>query len=394
MLFIFRSLVAWRKFIVTATLLTTVVAVVVSLLLPKWYNSSTVIFPPEQKGGLSTYSALLQNLQMPLLGSIGMGAGKLRETVHIDMMKSRYIGEQLINEFDLEKEYNAVLIEDALKALRAHTGFTLLENGVVIISFEDRDPTRAAAIANRYVELLDEFYRELNVSRASKTVKFIGEQLEERKAILAEAELDLKQFQESHETLELDEQLRAAMTIITDLTAEAIALETELQILENYTSPSSDEYLQKQREYEAVLKQLEKLKLNHDQEEDDLLRAYIPTLDEIPELALELLRLRRKVEIETAVYTMLLKEYEKSRIEEARDTPTIQVMDRASVPNLRSRPRRKAFVMLGAVAGLAWSSLFALFVSAWRENRETSKAFIEVFEPIRKDVSRVFRRKH
>jgi tyrosine-protein kinase Etk/Wzc len=394
MLFLFRSLVAWRRFIVAATLLTTVIAVVISLFLPKWFTASTVIFPPEQKGGLSSYSALLQNLQMPLLGGMGMRGGKLSETVHIDMMKSRHIGEQLIDEFDLKGVFGAVLIEDALRALRAHSRFTLLENGVVSISFEDQDRERAAAVANRYVELLDDFYRELNVTRAAKTVEFIKGQLEERKRVLAEAEWSLKQFQERNQALELEEQLRAAMTIVTDLTVEAIALETELQILQYYTSPTSDEYLQKKREYDAVLSQLEKLKLNDGQDEDDLLRAYIPTLAEIPELALEMLRLRRKVEIETVVYTMLLKEYEKSRIEEARDTPTIQVMDRASVPNLRSRPRRKSFVMMGAVAGLAWSSLFALFVAAWRENREKSKQFTQVFDPIRSDLSRVFRRKH
>jgi uncharacterized protein involved in exopolysaccharide biosynthesis len=394
MLFLFRSLVAWRRFIVAATLLTTVIAVIISLLLPQWYTASAVIFPPEQKGGLSSYSALLQNLQMPLLGGMGMRGGKLSETVHIDMMKSRHIGEQLIDEFDLKGVFGAVLIEDALKALRTHSRFTLMENGVVVISFEDKEPKRAAAVANRYVELLDDFYRELNVTRAAKTVEFVKGQLEERKKILAEAEWSLKQFQERNQALELEEQLRAAMTIVTDLTAEAIALETELQILQHYTSPTSDEYLQKQREYEAVLSQLEKLKLNHAQDEDDPLRAYIPTLEEIPELALELLRLKRKVEIETAVYTMLLKEYEKSRIEEARDTPTVQVMDRAFAPNFRSRPRRKAFVMMGAAAGLAWSSLFALFVAAWRENRETSKVFTEAFDPIRNDISRVFRRKH
>ncbi|MCK5618674.1 MAG: hypothetical protein KAJ17_04705 [Candidatus Krumholzibacteria bacterium] len=394
MLFLFRSLVAWRRFIVAATLLTTVSAVAISLILPKWYTSSTVIFPPEQKGGLSSYSALLQNLQMPLLGTMGIKGGKLSETVHIDMMKSRHIGEQLIDEFELKGVFGAVLIEDALKMLREHSHFKLTENGVVIISFEDKDPKRAAAVANRYVELLDDFYRELNVTQAAKTVEFIKGQLEERKRILAEAEWSLKQFQERNQALELEEQLRAAMTIVTDLTVEAIALETELQILQHYTSPTSDEYLQKRREYEAVLSQLEKLKLNQAQDEDDLLRAYIPTLEEIPELALELLRHKRKIEIETAIYAMLLKEYEKSRIEEARDTPTIQVMDRASVPNLRSRPRRKAFVMIGAAAGLAWSSLFALFVAAWRENREKSKVFTEVFDPIRNDISRVFRRKH
>jgi uncharacterized protein involved in exopolysaccharide biosynthesis len=391
MLFIFKTLVSWRKFIVTATFLTAVVVAGISLLLPKWFTAATSIFPPEQSGATPLYAELLQNMQMPLLGPMGTGARP--ETIFIDMMKSRYIGERLIDEFDLAEEYKAGIIEDALTALHSHTGFTLLENGIVIVSFEDKDPQRAADVANRYVELLDEFNRELSVTRASKTKEFIERQMQERRAMLAEAELELKYFQEENEALELSEQLRAAMTIVTELTTQAIALETELNILEHYTSPTSDEFLQKKRQYDEVVEQLEKLKLNDGDDERDLLHAYLPTLEEIPELALELVRLKRMVGIETSVYTMLLKEYEKSRFEEARDTPTVQVMDRAAVPNLRSRPKRKTLVIIGALVGLGWSAFLALLITVWRENRERSRVFTDVVNPIADDFSRVFRRK-
>jgi uncharacterized protein involved in exopolysaccharide biosynthesis len=391
-MFIIKTLVEWRKFIVIAALLTTVVVAIVSFVLPKWYTAQTTVFPAEPEAGLSMYSELLQSLQVPLLGPMGSGARP--ETVYIDMMKSRRIREQLIEEFDLFNVYGAGLIEDALDELRSHTGFTLLENGFVIVSFEDRDPERAAAIANRYVELLDEFNQEINVTRASRTRAFIAGQLGERQKLLADAEAELNVFQETHKALELDEQLRSAMTIVADLTAEAIALETELQILEHYTSPTSDEYQRKKREYEEVLEQLRKLKLSTDQDEEDLLHAYLPTLEDIPDLALEMLRLRRKVEVETAIYMMLIKEYEKSRIEEARDTPTIQVMDRASAPNLRSRPKRKIMVIIGALAGLGWSVFLALFMGAWRQNRERSEEVSEILRPVRNDLDRIFRRKN
>lgn len=391
MLFFFKTLVGWRKFIITATILTAGVVAVISLVLPKWYTASTSIFPPEQQAGMPVYTELLQNLQMPLLGPMGTGARP--ETIYIDMLKSRHVGVQLVGEFDLLSVYGRDRVEDAIANLHSHTRFTLLENGLLIISFEDRDPQRAADIANRYVELLDRFNRELSVTRASKTREFIDGQLQTRRQQLAKAELALQKFQETHKALALEEQLRSAMSIVADLTAEAIALETELHILEYYTSQTSDEYLQKKREYEEVLSQLEKLKLNHEQEDEDLLRAYIPTLEEVPELALQMLRLKREVEIETAVYTMLLKEYEKSRIEEARDTPTLQVLDRASVPNQRSRPRRKALVVIGALVGLAWSAFLSLLVVTWRENKDRSRVFTEVFNPIIADLSRIFRRR-
>lgn len=389
-MFILKTLVERRKFILLATLVTTVLVIVASLVLPKYYTASTSIFPAEPESGFSMYSELLLSLQAPLLGP--MGGGARPETIYIDMMKSRHIRAKLIEEFDLFAVYGVPLIEDALAELQSHTGFTLLENGVIIVNFEDRDPERAAAVANRYIELLNDFNSEIGVRRASKTRTFIESQLEERKRILAEAEMDLNEFQEKHRALEIDEQLRAAMRIVTDLTADAIALETELRILEHYTSPSSDEYQRKKQEYEEVLEQLKKLKLSADGEDDDLLHAYLPTLDEVPDLVLELLRLRRRVEIETTIYTMLLKEYEKARIEEARDTPTVNVMDFATVPNLRSRPKRKIMVVAGVVAGFGWSALLALFVAAWREKQDRSQAVSDVLRPIRTDLSNLFRR--
>jgi uncharacterized protein involved in exopolysaccharide biosynthesis len=389
--FFFKTIVAWRRFIIIATFVTAGIVAIISLLLPKWYTATASIFPPEQGGGMPMYTELIQSLQMPILGQLGTGARP--ETIYIDMMKSRYIGERLIAEFDLFERYDVDYIEDALFALHSHTSFTLLENGLIIVSFEAREPRRAADIANRYISLLDEFNRQLNTTRASKTREFIEEQLTKRESTLAQAELELKEFQEANQALHMDEQLRAALSIVSDLTAEAIALETELNILRNYTSVNSEEYQQKKLEYDQVLQQLTRLKLSTDQDEEDLLRAYIPTLEDVPELALQMLRLRRNVEIENTVYAMLIKEYEKSRIEEARDTPTVQIMDVASAPTLRSRPRRKFLVIIGAMAGLGWSAFLAVLITAWRENKGRSKIIDDVFAPLIADLSRLRRRR-
>jgi uncharacterized protein involved in exopolysaccharide biosynthesis len=391
MYFFFKTIVAWRRFIIIATFVTAGIVAVISLLLPKWYTATASIFPPDQGGGMPMYSEIIQSLQMPLLGQLGTGARP--ETIYIDMMKSRFIGERVIAEFDLNQLYDVDYVEDALYELHSHTSFTLMENGLITVRFEARDPRRAADIANRYISLLDEFNRQLNTTRASKTREFIEQQLAKRERTLAEAELALKDFQESNQALHMDEQLRAALTIVSNLTAEAIALETELNILKNYTSVNSEEYQQKELEYDQVLQQLTRLKLSTDQDEEDLLRSYIPTLEDVPELALQMLRLQRNVGIENTVYTMLVKEYEKSRIEEARDTPTVQIMDVASAPSLRSRPRRKMLVIVGTMAGLGWSVFLAVLITAWRENRGRSKIIDDVFAPIIADLSRLRHRR-
>jgi tyrosine-protein kinase Etk/Wzc len=390
MLFFFRTIVTWRKSIILSGVTAGIAMLAISFLLPKWYMARTSVFPPESGGSSPMYAELIQNLSLPVLGQLG--GAQSPETIYIHMLQSRRVAEQIIDEFHLMDLYEISIIEYCIEEFQSHAGFTLLENGMIVLTFEDKDPKRAAAIANRCVELLDEFNRELTVSRASRTRQFIESHLAVREVQLATAESELRAFQEESQALQLDEQLIVALNLISELTGDAIALETELEILKQYTSTSSQEYKRKEREYREVVNQISKLKTHPDDSDDDLVRSFIPTLEEVPELALQLIRLTRHVEIESAVYTMLLKEFEKTRIEEARDTPTLQVLDVASVPNLRSRPRRKLLALAGVMLGIVWSGLFALFVTAWRENREQSQLVKHIIDPIVTDVTRIFRR--
>jgi len=390
MLFLFQTLIAWRRFIIVAGLVVAGAAAVMSLMMPKWYRATASIFPPDARSGTPVFAEFVQNLSMPLLGSLGTGAAP--ETIYVDMLKSRRIGEQIIKEFNLMDVYGVDVIEQGLMTFAGHVGYRILVNGVIIVSFEDRDPERAAAVANRLITLLDEFNQELNITRAKRTKDFIRRQMQERQEELSRAESALQEFQEKNNALVLDDQLRSAMEIITQLTGQAISLETQMKILTHYASRNSAEFERMQREYDEVVAQLTRLKIRNDSDDEDVVRAFIPTLETVPLLALEMIRLKRKVEVESTIYTMLVKEHEKARIDEARDTPTLQVMDTAAVPNLRSRPNRRVLVLVGGVVGIGWSSLLALFVTAWREEKAGVATVRSVLAPVARDFSRLRRR--
>jgi len=390
MLFFFRTIVNRRRFIVTATFLTVVVVAALTFVMPRWYLANTTLFPPDPTGSMPMFSDMIQGLNLPLLGGPIMG-GIAPETINIDMLLSRRVGERVVEEFDLMERWKLPIMEDALERLHAHMGFTLLENGLLKVTYEDRDPRMAADILNRMIDVLDAVHGEIAIGRAARTREFVGEQIGLREEMLYQAEEALKQFQKDNEALELDEQLRAAMDLVAQLTGQAIALETELEILSKYTSTTSEEYVNKQREYEVVVGELRKLKVD-DGDDEDMVRSYIPSLADLPDLVLEYVRLKRRVEIESNVYTMLVKEYEKARIEEARDSGNVQILDRAVPPSLHHRPRRTLLVLVGAVFGLAWSVMLALLTAAWRENRERSALFRDVLGPLVNDFQRVFRR--
>jgi len=395
MLFFFRTLIQWRKFILLSGLASAVLLGAISFILPSWYKTNTIIFPPEQTSTMP-YAALMQQLSAPLLGTIAGSAGGVAPgTIYIEMMKSRTVCEQIIEEFGLMKRYNARNIEEAMDTLHSHLGFTLQDNGLLFMTVEDRDPQRAADMANRMVALLDQTTRKLKETSAARTAEFVHRQLLEREVMLAQAEDSLKHFQQAHNTVNMEEQLKSAMDIVTTLSSRAIALETEMQIMTHYTSPNSEEYQRKQTEYNEVLVQLRKLKADtKGSNNHDTVRSFIPTLEDVPEQALQYLRLRREVEIQNTVFTMLNSEYEKARIEEARDTPVVQVLDPAEKPNLRYRPQRKVFAIVGGLLGLGWSTVVALFRTAWSYNLSQTAVVRELATPVARDFSRLRRRRN
>nr|MBC8490743.1 hypothetical protein [Bacteroidota bacterium] len=70
-----------------------------------------------------------------------------------------------------------------------------------------------------------------------------------------------------------------------------------------------------------------------------------PVFSEVPELGVQLLRMKRDVEIQNTLFTFLTQQYEEAKIQEARDTPTVQVLDKAIRPEKRAKPKRKLIVL-------------------------------------------------
>jgi len=81
-------------------------------------------------------------------------------------------------------------------------------------------------------------------------------------------------------------------------------------------------------------------------------------LAKLPGLKQEGSRLALDAEIQRRVFTLLTSQYEDMRVQETRDTPTLTVLDRARIPEIRSRPRRAVIVLVATLAAvllaLAW----------------------------------------
>ena len=67
----------------------------------------------------------------------------------------------------------------------------------------------------------------------------------------------------------------------------------------------------------------------------------------------------RDAKIKEMLYQLLSQEYELAKIEEAKSMPTIQVLDAAVVPEVKSKPKRMLMVVLSGIVALLASVLLA-----------------------------------
>jgi uncharacterized protein involved in exopolysaccharide biosynthesis len=321
------------QWVLAATVLTAIVA----FLLPTWYRAEATLLPPSEEESGMNLSSLLRGIGV---AGVKVPTQAAPADVFVAILESRRLNEEIVNRFDLKKIYRRKLVTDALRDLRGHARFEVTEVGTIHIFVEDRDPKRAADIANAYVELLDRFNRELRSTKGRRTRLFVEQRLVDTRRELAEAEKRFTEYQSKSKTAVMSRDVTSAAETAARLYAERAALQVRMGVIQSYTRGESDEALQIQQELSQLDRQLQAL----------------------PRTGLAVARLYREVRTLEQVFTLLTAQYEEARIEEARNTATLEVLDPAVKPERKSRPKRGlmiagAFILsLGAGAVLAIAS--------------------------------------
>src|SRR5258708_6981759 len=166
-----------------------IVAAIVSLLLPNVYTGTARMLPPQQSA--SAASALLTQLGAlgGLTGPVGGALGRNPSDLYIGMLKSRTVADNLIARFELKKVYDQSLQSSTRGTLQGNTTIVAGRDGIIVIEVDDKDPQRAAELANAYVDELMKLTRVLAVTEASQRRLFFESQLLQAKDNLTAAEL-------------------------------------------------------------------------------------------------------------------------------------------------------------------------------------------------------------
>jgi tyrosine-protein kinase Etk/Wzc len=366
-------LVKYRRFIIWFWIIAIVLSVLISLILPKTYIATAIIAPPSSSGDVSSViSSLGVTGGMGSLAAMMLGVPTSAD-FYIDILHSRTVADALIDRFKLMEVYHKKYREDTIKALDNRTEIKKTKGDLVTITVEDKDPKQATDIANAYVEELDKLSRQLGMSSAGRMRVFLEKQIGETKRELRTAEDNLRNFQTEHKMVAVDEQTKAMVEGAAELEGQLIAAKTELGILRSFSTENNARVKlvnAKIAELKKQLNQIEGTTAYSKSGKSDAVQKpgqpgasnsfYIP-LSQLPDLGLEFVRLLRGVKIQETVFELLTQQYEMARVNEAKDTQTIQIVDVAKVPDKKDKPKRSLIVLITAVVAFGLAVFIALF---------------------------------
>jgi tyrosine-protein kinase Etk/Wzc len=338
-------------------------ALVHGLLSPKIFQSTAVVLAPEERGGrgLGFASALAASQLMPMGSGFSLPSLTPQRDVFVGILKSRTMGRDVVERFALQERYEAQFLSDAIKRLQQMTTVSLSKDGIITVKVDEKDPQLAADIANFYVANLDVMVARFATTEASRQRSFIAERLAETERDLRRAEEALRQFQESNRVIALQDQAKGAVEAAAQLKGEIMASEVQLEVMRNFATDANPEVVKLKRRIEETKRHLAQMQYGtgwtlpgeNRNPGEPRKEIHVP-FAQVPELGLELARLTRDVKVQETVYTLLTQQLEQAKIAQARDMPTVQVLDAAVPADRKSKPR---VTLNMAIAGL--TSLFA-----------------------------------
>jgi tyrosine-protein kinase Etk/Wzc len=335
-----------------------------SLLLPTYYTGEVKLLPPQQGQSMGALVGELGQLG-GLLGAVsGKDLLKNPGDLYAAMLHSRTIADNLIDRFSLMSSYKAKKRVDAYKRLESLTEISVSKVGIISISVEDRDPKRAAEIANGYVEELEKLTKVLAVTDASKRRVFFEHEAKAASDELATAETELKQTEERTGVFEPSSQTRVMLEAYAELKAQVTEKEVEIESMRSFATPENPDLKRAEQQLAALQTQVS----HYEQGQGGRPIGDI-ALEKVPAKALDYIRKWREMKYRESLWQLLVKQYEVARIDEGRDAAIIQVLDKAVPPERKSSPKRAIIVL--AVTFLAL--LFAVLWVSFKEALERDK---------------------
>jgi uncharacterized protein involved in exopolysaccharide biosynthesis len=365
-----------------------VASVLIAVLVPSQFASTTRLMPPDsaQGQGLAMFAAAAGRLggNLASIGNELLGL-KTSDELFAGVLLSRTVQDDLITKFDLRKVYRQRRWADARKELTHNTDIGIdRKSGILTIQVTDNDPRRASAMAQEYVAQLNYVVTQLNTSSAHRERVFLEERLTEVKQELEASEKEFSQFASKNGAIDIKEQGKAMVEAAALLEGQLIAARTELQGLRQIFTDNNVRVRSAQARVNELELQIRKMGGTATAAENAASpdSAVYPSIRKLPLLGVTYADLFRHTKVEEAVFETLTQQYELAKVQEAKEVPSVKVLDPADVPEKKVFPPRTLLVLTGTFLALGLGVLWVLLSDRWAKTDPQDPGKLRVLEVV------------
>ncbi|MGB7844945.1 MAG: Wzz/FepE/Etk N-terminal domain-containing protein [Candidatus Acidiferrum sp.] len=393
-----RLLWARRRFLLRAGTLSLILSTIVAFSIPKSYTSTTQLMPPDLQS--TSGMAMMTAMAAKSGGGLGAVAGDLlglksSGALFVGILRSQTSQERLIQQFDLRKIYGVGLVTSARTKLDQNTSISEdKKSGIITISVTDHSPQRAAALASAYVDELNALVSELSTSSAHRERVFLEERLKVAKLDLDDASNRLAQFSSKNNTLDIQQEGKAMLDAAGTIAGEMIAAQSQLQGLREIYTDNNSRVRSLNARVAELRRQLEKLGGKQvaggkesasptgqtvEQPAEQSGSMPYPTIRSLPLLGAKYGDYYRRAKIQETVFELLTEQYELAKVQEAKETPSVKVLDPAKIPENKSVPPRLTIMFLGTFSAFVLSVIWVLGSARWEEldSQDPRRVFLQ-----------------
>jgi capsule polysaccharide export protein KpsE/RkpR len=356
-----------------------IVSTLLVFLIPVRFESVTRVLPSDavpHTGGMLSALAGISGSSSGSSSSSLLDLGEMLGTknngaLYVALLHSRTVQENLVRRFDLLRVYHALYVEGARKILDQHTEIAEDRKSFVItVTVTDHDRERARDLAQGYIDELNKLLAHVTTSSAGQQRLFLEQRLVQVKKDLETAEKNFSQYASKNATLDLPEQTRAMVESGAILEAQVIAAQSELEGLQQVYTANNVRVRTAQARLSELQRKLQQMggpadgAASRPSGPND--QQLYPPIRQLPLLGVEWADLYREVKIEETVFQLLTTQCELARMEEARETPVLNVIDPASLPARKSFPPRLMLIVASTFLWVALAALWILAVERWQ----------------------------
>ncbi len=356
---VFSAIYRWRKTIRNICALTLVGSVVVSLFLYNYYKSTTIFYPS---------SPQLANPEL-IFGSTDQVTEYFGSDRDLDRMaeiaNSNEVVDYMLKRFQLYEHYDIDSTDregpyDVREEFRELYSAQKNKNDAIELSIEDTDPDMAAAMANAARGKINELGQRLIKDNQSRLLATFENNIERKTKELTILGDSLKHLQARYNIFSVSSQGEQLSMQLSNAESEIVRGRAKLEVLENNPLIPLDTIEYIKANLRASERQRQSLTSTDPQGDNLSIKTFnegLPLVSVISDLHYQA---RRQLSYDMERYNQIKATFNT-------DIPALQVVEVATRPLIKSRPRRSVLVIASVLAAFLFSVLGVLIADAYRD---------------------------